>query len=84
MCLVLPSTQGIERRPLSLRPPESQLYLHKGQHTCGPEACSSHLHEGVMVHVCPADTLGGAEWQMSEMSNSESLNRKEICRKVNV
>lgn len=79
MCLVLPSTQGIECWSLSLWSPESQLYLHKGQHTCGPEACSSHLHKGVMVQMCPVHTLGGGEWQMSEMSNSESLNRKEIC-----
>lgn len=32
-----------------------------------------------MVQMCPVDTLRGGEWQMSEMSNSESLNRKEIC-----
>ena len=79
VCLALPSTQGIEHSSLSLWSPESQRYLHKGQHTCGPEACSSHLHKGVMVQMCPVDMLGGGrEWQMSEMSNSESLTRK-IC-----
>ena len=59
MCLVLPSTQGIEHSSLSLWSLESQLYLHEGQHTCGPEACSSHLHTGVMVQMCPVDMLGG-------------------------
>ena len=76
MCLVLPSTQGIEYWSLSLWSLESQLYLYKGQHACGPEACSSHLHKGVMVQMCPVDMLGGGEWQMSEMSSSESLTRK--------